>query len=114
MLAFHCPYIEDTTPLGVFASVGVLPYGMIATIRRMSVGAVQGWDRIPIRVFRTYVPLQWHTAQILALHKLGNWHYASKIYHLMRLLLAIRKIIEIMVNRGLVWDLESRSLLSHL
>ena len=60
-----------------------------------------------------YRPREWHTARVLALHKLGKDDYSvPRSYWPINLLPALGKIMEALVSRRLSRFLESKCLLS--
>ena len=111
----------------------VTPREILSTIQAMRADAAPGLDRIPGRCIKMccgtllpwlqqifggslavgYFPREWRTARVLALCKPGKTSYASpRSYRPISLLSSLGKILEMIVNRRMMRQLESQCLLS--
>ena len=120
-------------PPGLLESERVTRGEVILAIRDTRADAAPGPDGIPARVFKKcmmtllpwlvwvfqgslvcgHYPLAWRTAKVIALRKPGKASYATpRSYRPISLLPVMGKLLERLVNRRLMRQLESRCLLS--
>ena len=124
---------STSRPPGAPDSVKVSPSEVHSAIRAMRVASAPGVDTIPVSVLKRnlsilvpwlvimvsaslslhYFPRVWRLAKVLALKKPGKSTYADvRSYRPISLLSHLGKVVERIVNRRLMAQLESRCLLS--